>query len=61
MFVKMIAKGERLLPTVPASTPGLTVSLHQRAIYDDIDNAVRPIVMIQEHDDLLAETLQQSP
>ena len=46
VLVQVVAEGERLLATVTASTPGLTVSLHQRAVYDDIQNAVGPIMML---------------
>jgi hypothetical protein len=42
VLVKVVAKGERLLPTVPASTSRFTVGLNQRAVHDDIDDAFRP-------------------
>src|ERR1700712_1180874 len=60
VLVKVVAKGERLLSSVPAFTSRLTVRLNQRAIYDDIDDAVPPIVVIHQQYDLLAEALKHS-
>ena len=60
VLVKVVAERERLLPTVPAATSRVTVRLHQRAVYDDIENVVPPVVMIQKQDDLLAETLKHA-
>src|SRR5438067_27115 len=58
VFLKVVAEGERLLAAVAATLCRLAVVLYQGGIYNNIENTVPAVVMIQEQNELLPEVLE---